>query len=98
MSNEGKTNTNGRIDYHGALRHRLPELCSVGALALHFFAWFHVENRPPPNFAPDFNNPQAPPHGYRDWYKLRLFPSSVSPYKEMSSGSKPPILAQPPQI
>jgi hypothetical protein len=43
MSDEGKTNTNGRIDEHGAFRHRLPELCPVGALAIHLFAYFHVE-------------------------------------------------------
>jgi len=88
MSDEGKTNTNGRIDEHGAFRHRLQELCPVGALAIHLFAYFHVEGHPRPKFAPEFNHPQASEIGYRDWYKLRLFPSSKSLYKEMSYESE----------
>lgn len=88
MSDEGKTNKNGRIDEHGAFRHHLPELCPIGAIAIHLFAYFHIENNPCPKFAPDFNHPQASAMGYRDWYKLRLFPSSKGLYTEMSYESK----------
>lgn len=88
MSDEGKTNTNGRIDEHGAFQHRLPELCPVGALAIHLFAYFHVEGHPRPKFAPEFDHPEASGIGYCDWYKLRLFPSSKSLYMEMSYESK----------
>jgi len=88
MSNEGKTNTNGRIDEHGAFRHHLPELCPVGTLAIHLFAYFHVEEHPRPKFALEFDHPEASGIGYHDWYKLRLFPASKSLYTEMSYESK----------
>ena len=88
MSDQGKTNKNGRIDEHGALRHRLPEVCPVGAIVIHLFSYFHIEENPRPTFAPDFNHPGASALGYRDWYNLRLFPSSKSLYTEMSYESK----------
>ncbi|KAJ7745641.1 hypothetical protein B0H16DRAFT_1692867 [Mycena metata] len=37
---------NGSVDEHGAFRHLCVELCPIGALALLFFAHFHIINSP----------------------------------------------------
>ncbi|KAF5370934.1 hypothetical protein D9615_009780 [Tricholomella constricta] len=75
-SNKGKTNDTGRIDDQGAFRHRIPELCAIGALAFHLFGHYHLINASPPNFVPDFACPGASEFGYRDWYTKLLFPGS----------------------
>ena len=93
ISNEGKTNINSRLDFHASLRHRHPELCSVGAVALYFFSMFHIIKQQRPDFAPKFIDPGDPQKGRRfDWHYLRLFPAGTSPekcYDEMSPQSKP---------
>ncbi|KAF5385999.1 hypothetical protein D9615_002501 [Tricholomella constricta] len=75
-SNKGKTNDTGRIDDQGAFRHRIPELCAIGALGFHLFGHYHLINASPPNFVPDFARPGAGEFGYRDWYTKLLFPGS----------------------
>ncbi|KAF9498755.1 hypothetical protein BDN71DRAFT_358114 [Pleurotus eryngii] len=52
LSNQGKTNTIGRTDEQAALRHRLPELCVLGALGFYFFSHFHILTKAPPDFSP----------------------------------------------
>ena len=84
MSNQGKTNRNGRIDFHGTFRHRHPELCAVGAVALHLYFTFHVAKCPKPDFAPDFDSPRATDVGFRSWYELLLFPSKNSPTEPLT--------------
>ncbi|RDB27704.1 hypothetical protein Hypma_003308 [Hypsizygus marmoreus] len=82
FSDQGKTNTNGRIDEQGAFRHRLPELCPVGSLGFYLFSYFHILNRKRPTFAPDFSH--GGEIGYREWYKLTLFPGSGGDESEMT--------------
>ncbi|PPR03148.1 hypothetical protein CVT24_012765 [Panaeolus cyanescens] len=87
-SNEGKTNTTGRLDQHPAFRHRNPDLCAISALAYYLFARFHLMYPSTPNFVPKFKEdgePKAGPYGFRDWYQLRLFARHDSQYEEMSS-------------
>ncbi|GBE80419.1 hypothetical protein SCP_0301340 [Sparassis crispa] len=58
MSEEdnAKHNQQGRLDEHGAIRHREVELCPVRALAFLFFGFFHVLHLPLPNLLPDFED------------------------------------------
>jgi len=74
LADQAKTNSNGRVDEHGAFRHRHPELCCLGSLALYLFSHFQVQEKSRPNFAPDFTDPKHTEYGRRDWYKLFLFP------------------------
>ncbi|PPR03299.1 hypothetical protein CVT24_012607 [Panaeolus cyanescens] len=75
MSNQGKTNTTGRIDKHYAFRHRNVHLCPVSALAMHLFCLWHVFGRSPPDFIPSYTDKRASgDHGYRAWYSILLFP------------------------
>nr|GAT44268.1 predicted protein [Mycena chlorophos] len=84
LADQAKHNQTGRVDEHGAIRHRLVELCSVGAIALLFFAYFHVLGAPVPNFEPDFNDPDYGDYGRREWYALYLFSTSKDCKKAMS--------------
>lgn len=89
-SNQGKENTTGRADEHGAFRHRIPELCSIGALAFYFFALFHIEKQDIPDFSPDYSVPEAAEMGFRQWYNVFLFQgrSKKSENSSMSYSSK----------
>ncbi|KAJ2930941.1 hypothetical protein H1R20_g6162, partial [Candolleomyces eurysporus] len=84
MSNQGKSNKHGRIDFHAAVRHRFPELCAIGAVAMQLFSHFHIANGKRPDFSPDFESPQASDIGFRSWYQWLLFPGSKSHTEEMS--------------
>ncbi|KAF9063616.1 hypothetical protein BDP27DRAFT_1367866 [Rhodocollybia butyracea] len=55
----GKHNKEGRIEKHAAFRHLHPEMCAIGALAFYFFSEYHILGKSPPNFAPDFDDPDA---------------------------------------
>jgi hypothetical protein len=89
LADNAKHNQTGRVDEHGALRHRLPELCGVGALAMLFFAHFHILCSPVPDFAPGFEEPDAGQYGVREWYQYHVFyPMQGSPVKEMTYASK----------
>lgn len=89
MSNQGKSNRHGRIDFHAAVRHCFPELCAIGAVAMQLFSQFHIANIQRPDFAPDFDSPQASDVGFRAWYQWLLFPGSKSQTEEMSAQGKP---------
>ncbi|KAF7797744.1 hypothetical protein EIP86_008944 [Pleurotus ostreatoroseus] len=66
LADNAKHNQHGRIDEFGTIRHRHIELCAIGALALHFFCYFHVLNSPLPPLPPDFDN--------RDYSDSHVFP------------------------
>ncbi|KAJ3536673.1 hypothetical protein NMY22_g5932 [Coprinellus aureogranulatus] len=85
VTNQGKTNVNGRLDPHGAFRHRLPELCAVGALARHFFGQFHIDKGNVGSFEPDYSHPEATDIGRREWYKWLVFPGGKSKTEPMSA-------------
>ena len=57
LANNAKTNQHRHVDEHSTLRHRLVELCQVGALALLFYIQFHVLSHLLPGFAPTFGQP-----------------------------------------
>jgi hypothetical protein len=89
LADNAKHNQTGQVDEHGALRHRLPELCGVGALALLFFAHFHVLGQPVPNFAPKFEAPDAGQFGVREWYRYHVFwPTRKSPLSQLTYESE----------
>lgn len=79
LADQGKTNQHSRVDELGALRHKRPELCAVGAVALHLFVQWHPElgNEPLPSFAPEFSQDSRTEgfgeYGKRDWYGLYAF-------------------------
>ncbi|TFY77579.1 hypothetical protein EWM64_g6432, partial [Hericium alpestre] len=68
-----KAQSAGRVDEHGVIRHRIVELCPVGAVALHLWAYFHVLSKPVPDFVPDFTDTAFGEFGRRDWYVYHLF-------------------------
>jgi hypothetical protein len=82
ISDQGKTNTTGRIDEQGAFRHRKPELCPIGGLGLYLFSLYHVLEKPKPDFAPDYSRGGA--LGYRSWYRIFLFPGGAGEDTEMT--------------
>jgi hypothetical protein len=49
------------------------ELCPIGALAMKFFAHFHIQKQPVPDFSPVFNEPGFGEYGRRDWYNNHVF-------------------------
>ncbi|TFY73269.1 hypothetical protein EWM64_g10743, partial [Hericium alpestre] len=72
-SDNAKHNQQGRVDESGVIRHRLVELCPVGAIAFLFWAHFHVQSAAVPAFAPDFSDKGFGQYGRRDWYAHHLF-------------------------
>lgn len=76
LSNQGKTNKTGRRDQQAAFRHRLPELCCIGALGFYLFSLFHILGNPPPDFSGEI--------GHRTWYEILLFPGSGGNNEEMT--------------
>lgn len=75
LADNAKHNQEGRIDEHGAFRHRLVELCPIGALAALFFGVFHITKVPLPDFKPDFSYPGFGEYGRREWYEYYAFPT-----------------------
>jgi hypothetical protein len=57
----GKTNKYGKMEYMGALRHKDPLLCTIGATAQYFFWRWHCSGESPPSF-----------RRRQDWYRLKL--------------------------
>jgi hypothetical protein len=89
LADNAKHNQTGRVDEHGALRHRLPDLCGVGALALLFFAQFHVLDQPVPDFAPKFDEPDCGQFSAREWYQYHVFwPTRKSPSSQLTYESE----------
>ena len=80
LADNSKHNSNGRVDETGMIRHRDVELCPIGALGLHLFAVYHLQDSDRPNFAPDFSD-IAKSEGYgqygkREWYCFKVFPGA----------------------
>ncbi|KAF7324058.1 hypothetical protein MKEN_00628200 [Mycena kentingensis (nom. inval.)] len=88
IANQAKHNQIGRVEEHAAFRHRIVELCPIGALGFLYFSIFHVLNIPVPDFAPDFNDPKFGDWGRRDWYNLHVFSTSKDGTKEMTYGAQ----------
>lgn len=88
LADNAKHNQQGRVDEYGALRHRVVELCPVGALARMMFAYFHIINQPIPNFEPDFADQKHGEYGRREWYEHVLFYGDRDVKSEMSYDSK----------
>lgn len=80
------------MDEYGALRHRIVELCPVGALARMLFAYFHVIEKPVPSFEPSHSDQGFGEYGRREWYEHVLFYGDKDVKTEMSydSGFPPP--------
>lgn len=72
QSDLGKTNQEGNRVYMGAMRHRNPMLCTMGALAQYLFWRWHMSGEP----APSFQRKQ-------DWYRLKVL-VGVSPTEELA--------------
>ena len=88
LADNAKHNQQGRVDEHGTLRHRIVELCSVGALARLFFAYFHIMKKPTPNFIPDFTKSGYGEYVHRDWYDYHVFAGKEDVKSKMSYDSK----------
>lgn len=88
LTDQSKTNTTGKLSEHGAFRHRHVELCSVGGIAILFWARFHVLRVDPPDFGVDHSDRSFGEFGRRDWYKLFVFPSTLGSDQEMSYKSE----------
>ena len=87
LADNTKHNQHGRVDEHGAIRHRHVELCPVRAIALLFFTHFYILHRPLPDFAPDFMRKDCGEYGYREWYHHFIFYAGT-PSKEMLYDSR----------
>src|SRR5436190_23690799 len=61
QSRRGKTNTNNKKFFVGAMRHRDPLLCTMGAMAQYFFWRWHVSGEAAPVFRRREN-----------WYRIRV--------------------------
>ena len=48
-------------------------MCSIGALAAHFFGYFHVLKSPVPDFSADVTDKRFGEYGRRDWYQNHVF-------------------------
>jgi hypothetical protein len=86
LADNAKHNKDGRVDEHGALRHRDVNLCPVGAIAVMFFTYFHILSLPVPRFEPDFTNANYGEYGHRPWYEYYVF-SGEKVDKQMSYDS-----------
>jgi len=88
LADNAKHNQQGRVDEHGTLRHRLVELCPVGAVARLFFAVLHIVDKPLPNFVPDFATDGYGEYGYREWYDYHVFAGKEDIKSKMSYDSE----------
>lgn len=88
LADNAKTNQQGRVDEHGVIRHRITELCCVGAVARLFFAHFHILKHSPPNFAPVFGKDGYGEYGYREWYECFVFAGKDDVKAKMSYDSE----------
>ncbi|KAF9471271.1 hypothetical protein BDN70DRAFT_901472 [Pholiota conissans] len=74
QANQAKTNPTGCLEEHAMFRHQHPELCGFGGIGFYLFSFFHILQKDPPCFAPNFDDPNHQEFGRRDWYRLYLFP------------------------
>jgi hypothetical protein len=61
QSSKSKTNKTGAKYYMGAIRHKNPMLCSMGALAQYIVCRWHMSSEPGPSF-----------RSQSSWYRLKL--------------------------
>jgi hypothetical protein len=61
QNEQSKTNQQGELLYSGAMRHRNPRLCTMGALAQYLFWRWHISGELAPNF-----------QRRQDWYRLKV--------------------------
>ncbi|MEA2203145.1 MAG: hypothetical protein QOI89_3920 [Solirubrobacteraceae bacterium] len=61
QTTNGKTNRNGKKNYMGAMRHKDPYLCTMGALAQYLFWRWHISGELQPSFK-----------RRKDWYNTKL--------------------------
>jgi hypothetical protein len=73
QSSKSKTNQTGAKYYMGAMRHKDPMLCSMGALAQYLVWRWHFSGEP----APDFRSRSS-------WYRLKLLVGGEGPTEELS--------------
>jgi len=59
--NNGKTNKHGKKQFMGAMRHKDPLQCTMGALAQYFYWRWHIAGEAPPVF-----------QSRKDWYTTKL--------------------------
>ncbi len=45
VQRQGKTNQYGKSQYNGVIRHKDPNMCSIGAVAMYFFKRFHIDRK-----------------------------------------------------
>ena len=86
MSDNGKMNQFGRLDYFGSLRHRIVELCSVRALAFHLYNQFDLQEGRIPQFASDHSDSSVGEFG-GSWWGDHVFYATgkdADPKKEMT--------------
>lgn len=76
QSSKSKTNQAGNRFYMGAMRHRNPVLCTMGALAQYLFWRWHMSGEPAPNF-----------RRRQDWYRLKVL-AGEDPRVELSYGAQ----------
>jgi hypothetical protein len=80
LLDRGKTNTFGKVEYAGCIRHAQVESCTVGAVAFHFFYRFMINGEPFPNMSASSM-----------WYDTKFMNSSKSNTEPISftSHSRP---------
>lgn len=88
LADNAKHNQLGRVDEFGMIRHLKPELCAIGAVALHLFVQWHVRRVPLPSFKAEFGQAAAQdgygPYGRREWYRRVVFAGKGGPNSEMT--------------
>jgi hypothetical protein len=89
LADNAKHNQDGRVDEHGAIRHKDYSLCVVGALSMLFFVQYHILDYPIPTFEPDFTAPGYGEYGYRAWYDHYVFHPSGHASTLMSYEGEP---------
>ncbi|KAJ3710073.1 hypothetical protein C8R42DRAFT_729579 [Lentinula raphanica] len=88
IHNNAKHNKEGWPETHAALRHLYPETCCIGGLVFYFFGLYHVLGESQPDFAPDFDDPNAGELGKHEWWQHLVFPGNKGPTLQMSYDSQ----------
>ena len=73
MAQNGKPDRNGNTFLYRINRSRLAEQCGLSALGFYFVSYFHILQKPVPDFCPDFSDPSEGVYGHRKWHNLCMF-------------------------
>ena len=76
LSKGGKTNQYGRTEYGILFRGKQPQHCAQSAIALWFWAIFHLLNEPPPDLTTD------------EWIKYKVWPAGIGASAQAEDKSK----------